>query len=100
AAGKNADRLIDIVSGEEERAKDFPLLGVRELGRGGAHVLDKRPPGVQGLVLLRVIAELQPVTWDYLSGVRLFHAGEQPQQGGLARAVEAKHHDPAAPVDG
>ena len=35
-----------------------------------------------------------------LSGIGLFHPGQQPQQRGLARAVEPEHDDPAAPVDG
>ena len=53
---------------------------------------------VQGLVLLRVVAEPQAVAGRHLAGIGRLHAGQQPQQGGLAGPVEPEHHDPAAPV--
>ena len=45
-------------------------------------------------MLLRVVAEPQAVAGDDLAGVRLVDPGEDPQQGGLAGAVEAEDDDP------
>jgi len=39
-------------------------------------------------VLLGVVAQPQAVPGDHLAAVRLLLAGEQLEQGGLARAVE------------
>ena len=50
-------------------------------------------------MLLGVVAELEPVPGHDLAGVGPVDAGEDPQQRGLAGAVEAEDHDPAAPVD-
>lgn len=54
---------------------------------------------VDGLVLLRVVADAQAVAGLEPAGVGLVDAGEDPQQRGLARAVEAEDHDLAAAVD-
>ena len=51
-------------------------------------------------MLLGVISEAEAVSRRDFSGIRSFQPGQQPEQGGLSRAVEAEHHDPAAPVDG
>jgi hypothetical protein len=59
-----------------------------------------RSGGVQRVVLLREVAETQPVSAYNPSAVRALVPGEQPQQCGLARAVRAEDHQPAAPVDG
>ena len=56
--------------------------------------------GVERLVLLRVVAEPQPVPGLHLAGVRRLEPGEDPQQRGLARAVQPEHDDARAPVDG
>ena len=56
--------------------------------------------GVEGLVLLGVVADLQPVARLDRAGVGLVDAGEDPQQRRLAGAVEAEDDDPAALVDG
>ena len=55
--------------------------------------------GVERLVLLGVVAELEAVPRLDLAGVGLLDAGEHPQQGRLAGTVEAEDHDPRAPVD-
>jgi len=51
-------------------------------------------------VLLREVAEAKPVPGYDASLVRIFSVGEEPQQRGLARAVEPQDDEPAAPVDG
>ena len=88
-----------VVAGEEERAQHAAGLGVGELGRGGLHVLEHGAADVEGLVLLRVVAELEPVARHDLAGVGLVDAREDPQHRGLAGAVEAEDDDAAALVD-
>ena len=51
-------------------------------------------------MLLGVVADLEPVPRHDLAGVRGVDAGEDPQQRGLAGAVEAEDDDPGALVDG
>ena len=50
-------------------------------------------------MLLGVVADLQAVAGDDASGVRGFHAGQQTQKRGLARAVQAEDDDARAAVD-
>ena len=50
-------------------------------------------------MLLGVVAQPQTVARQHLAAVGRLLAGEQPQQRGLARAVEPEDHHPAAPVD-
>ncbi len=50
-------------------------------------------------MLLRVVADLQPVPRHHLAGVGLVDAAQDAQQGGLARAVEAEDDDARALVD-
>ncbi len=51
-------------------------------------------------MLLRVVAQSQPVPGQNLTGVGLLRSAEQLEQGGLAGAVQPEHHHPAPPVDG
>src|SRR5699024_1568943 len=55
---------------------------------------------IERLVLLRVVAELESVTGHDFTRVGFVEAGEQPQQGRLARAVVAEDDDTRALVDG
>ena len=50
-------------------------------------------------MLLRVVADLEPVAGLDLAGVGLVDAREDPQQRGLAGAVEAEHDDLRPAVD-
>ena len=61
AAGEHAGGLVDVVAGEQERAEHLADLDQVEVGGGGAHVLQDRAVRVEGLVLLRVVAELEAV---------------------------------------
>src|SRR5690606_18645320 len=99
-AGEHLRRLVGVVPGEEEGAEHRPHLGVGEVRGGGAQVLHHGPVDVEGLVLLGVVAYLQPVAGHDRTGVRLLDAGEDAQQGRLARAVEPQHDDLRAAVDG
>src|SRR5690606_11098845 len=99
-AGEHLRRLVGVVPGEEEGAEHRPHLGVGEVRGGGAQVLHHGPVDVEGLVLLGVVADLQPVAGHDRTGVRLLDAGEDAQQGRLARAVEPQHDDLRAAVDG
>ena len=51
-------------------------------------------------MLLGVVADLEAVAGHDLAGVRGVDAGQDAQHGGLAGAVEAEDHHPAALVDG
>jgi len=99
-AGEHTGRLVDVVAGEQERAEHLADLDEVHVGGGRAHVLQDRAAGVQGLVLLGVVAELEAVARGDHAGVGLLHAREQAQQGGLARAVQTEDDDPGALVDG
>ncbi len=99
AAGQHAGRLVAVVAGEQERAEHAAGLGGGEVRRGRHHVLEHGALDVDGLVLLRVVADAQAVPGLELPGVRLVHAREDPQQGRLARAVQPEDHDLRAAVD-
>ncbi len=98
--GEGAGQLVDAVPAEQEGAEDAAQLHVRGAGRGRAHVVQHRAVGVEGLVLLGVVAQPQPVAGVDRAGVRGLRAGEYPQQCGLAGAVEAEDDDARAAVDG
>ena len=55
---------------------------------------------VERVVLLGEVPELETVAGLQRPGIGRLDAGEQPQQRGLARAVEAEHDHARTPVDG
>jgi hypothetical protein len=98
-AGQSARRLQHGVAAEQERAEDFALLDLGQVRCDGGEVREHGGIGVQSLVLLRVVAELQPVAGKHLTGVRVLDPREHAQQGGLARAVETEDDHAAGAVD-
>ena len=54
---------------------------------------------IERLVLLRVVAEPEPVAGHDLPGIRRFETDEQSQQRRLARTVQAEHDDTGTAVD-
>ena len=71
-----------------------------ELRSRRVEVLQHRLGGVEGLVLLGVVPDLQPVARLDPPGVGRIDARQDPQQSGLAGAVEPEDHHPAALVHG
>ena len=63
------------------------------------HHAQHRGLRIQGLVLLGVVADDRTVTGLDLPGVGGVQARQDPQQGGLASAVEPEDHHPRAAVD-
>src|SRR6478672_2011121 len=59
--GEHPGRLVDVVAAEQERAQHLAGLGLVEVRRGGLHVLQHGAVGVEVLVLLGVVAQLEPV---------------------------------------
>ena len=98
-AGEHRDGLVDVVAGEEELAEDVPKMRLIELGSGVRHVVPHARRIIEGLMLLRVVAELEAVTGDHLARIRRLDARKKAQQGRLARAVETEDHDLRAAVD-
>ena len=93
-------RLVRIRAGEQEGAQDAAHLGVIHAGSGTAQVLHNRATVVDGLVLLSVVADLEAMALDDLAGVGSLDTGEEPEQSGLAGAVEAQNNHATAAVDG
>ena len=75
--------LHDVVAGEQEGPEDPAEPRHRAGRRGRTEVLEHGTPGVERLVLLRVIAQLEPVARLDHAGVGLLQGHEQTQQGGL-----------------
>ena len=99
-AGKHVSRFHRVVTGEQERAENRTGLRVIELGRHMLQVLQHGGVQIQGVVLLREVADLAAVTVFHGTGVRLLDVGQQAQRGGLAGAVVAEDHHTRALVDG
>ena len=55
---------------------------------------------VQGVVLLRKVADLQAMPRFDVPGVHRLGPGDKPQQSGLACSVETQYHHPGPAVDG
>ena len=66
AAGQDARRLVGVGSGEQEGAQHAAHLGVVHAGGGAAQVLHDARRGVDGLVLLGVVADLEAVAAEDL----------------------------------
>ncbi len=99
-AGERAGGLLKLLALEQERAEQRAQLLLRGVRRGAADVRPHRRVVVKGFVLLREVPDAQPVTRHDLARVGPLHAAQQPQQGRLARTVEAEHDDLGAAVDG
>ena len=65
----------------------------------GADVVEQRRVGLQVVVLLRVVADVDVVTEVELAEVRVGLAREDSQQAGLAGTVQAEHEQPIAAAD-
>lgn len=99
-AGERPGGLVELCAAEHEGAEQPAQLLFAAVGGGVADVLPHAGGVVDRVVLLGEVADLEPVAGHQLPGVGGLGAGEDPQQGGLARAVEPEHHHPRSPVDG
>ena len=98
AARERAGRAEHDVAAQPEHAQQAAQLGVAD-GGVVAHLLDQRPAGVDQVVLLGVVAGVDLVAVVHRAQVGLGHPGQDPQQRGLARAVEAHDQQALAPLD-
>ena len=99
-AGQRSGGLFQLRSGEHERAEQTAQILLAGVGSGVTDVLPHRGVVVEGVVFLGEVADLHPVAGFDGAGIGFLDSGEHPQQGGLARTVEAQHDHPGAPVDG
>jgi hypothetical protein len=99
-AGEHTGGLENVVAGEQERTEHLARLGGVDVRRRRHHVVEDRAVDVEVLVLLGVVADLQAVAGLDDAGVGLVHAGEDPEQCGLAGAVEAEHDHFRSAIDG
>ena len=86
-------------TGEHERTEQAPQFLVAGVWRRVADVLPHRGQPVDGVVLLREVAELEAVPWLDGTGVGLLRPRQDPQQRGLARTVEPEDDHSGTLVD-
>ena len=93
SARKNVHRFIDVITLEQELTEDVAHVRVVESGSGVGHILSNGALLVEGLVLLGIVAELEPVPGDDGTRVRFLHPGKQAQKRRLSGAVKPQDDD-------
>ena len=98
-SGEDPDGLLRVVSREQKRAKDSSDLRIGKIGSGVPHDGKHRSLGVEGLVLLGVVAESKTVAGFDCPRVGILDSCENLEECRLARPVETKNDDTRTPVD-
>ena len=100
SAREHANRLVDVVAGEQEPAEDV-ADGRHHLQRRARRqrFVDRRRRIEPGRFVLREILHDDVVAFEPLARVGRFLAGQRAHQGRLARAVRTDQRDSVAPLD-
>ncbi len=97
--GEHARGLLDGVTLEQERPEHRPGTCVIQFRCRTTHGGQHGGGRIEGLVLLRVVAHDGTMPQVHVPGVGSINTGQDPQQRGLARAIEPEDHHLAAAVD-
>ena len=92
AAGQHADRLVDVVGGEQEGAQQVAHLLLPAGGGGRLHGLQHGEAGLEPpFLVLREVRLSQAGGTPDRARARLLHAGQRPHERRLAGAVATDH---------
>ena len=100
AAGEHADPLEDVVVGKQEAAEQAAQFGLAGARRRFSKIVEDAGVGIEFLVLiLREVVGFDVVAQAVFAVRRRLSAGEQFDQRGLARAVDADQGDAVSALD-